>query len=108
MSWRTALHATVIAFALSGALSACAIYGPCGSHECPDDATISEAVRALFRQHPELQPPLLIYVETRNHVVTLHGLVDTPYELLTAAEVARQAPGVTGVVNLIALNYQGR
>ena len=102
---RSKLHCTLtFALVLTGALSGCAVYGKCGFHGCPGDAQITAEVRALFNQHPVLEPPNLINVQTLNHVVYLYGLVDTDLESEIAESVARRAPGVAKVVNSIGIS----
>jgi osmotically-inducible protein OsmY len=87
-----------------GALSGCAAYRKCGFDGCPGDAKITADVWALLDQHPALEAPNLIYVHTLDHVVYLDGLVDTPFQSEMAESVAREASGVTRVVNLIAVS----
>jgi osmotically-inducible protein OsmY len=95
----------VLAFALILAcVSGCATYRKCGFEGCPGDAKIAAAVRTLFEQHPELEPPNLLTVQTLDHVVYLYGVVDTDYQRLMAESVALQAPGVTKVVNSIGIS----
>jgi osmotically-inducible protein OsmY len=89
---------------VAGALPACAAYKKCGLGGCPGDAQITAAVEALFHRHPALEPPNLIHVQTLDHVVYLGGLVDTDLERQMAESVAREAPGVTNVVNSIGLS----
>ena len=102
---RSKLHCTLtFALVLTGALPGCAVYGKCGFHGCPGDAQITAEVRALFNQHPVLEPPNLINVQTLNHVVYLYGLVDTDLESEIAESVARRAPGVAKVVNSIGIS----
>ena len=102
---RSKLHCTLtFALVLTGALPGCAVYGKCGFDGCPGDAKITAEVRALFNQHPVLEPPNLINVQTLNHVVYLYGLVDTDLESEIAESVARQAPGVVKVVNSIGIS----
>ncbi|MHB8478051.1 MAG: BON domain-containing protein [Steroidobacteraceae bacterium] len=91
-----------------GALAGCAVYEKCGVSGCPGDAEITAQVQALFVKHPELEPPNLIHVQTLDHVVYLTGLVDTDLEQQMAALVAREAPGVTNVVNSIGLSGNSR
>ncbi|HEX9140545.1 MAG TPA: BON domain-containing protein [Steroidobacteraceae bacterium] len=87
---------------LAHTLAGCAVYEKCGFQGCPGDAELSAKVQALILQHPALQPPNLIYVQTLDHVVYLSGMVDTSTERLLAQSVAQAAPGVKRVVNSIA------
>jgi hypothetical protein len=89
-------------FFLGNALAGCAAYEKCGFQGCPGDAQLSAEVQALIAQHPALQPPNLIYVQTLDHVVYLSGMVDTSTERLLAEAVAQTAPGVRRVVDSIA------
>jgi osmotically-inducible protein OsmY len=96
------------AFALvaifTGALQGCATYKDCGFGGCAGDAKISANVQTLFDQHPELGPPNSIQVQTLDHVVYLDGFVAAGIESSTAESIAHQAPGVTKVVNSIAVS----
>jgi osmotically-inducible protein OsmY len=95
--------ALALAILLAGILQGCASY-KCGFGGCPGDADITARVNALLAQHPALQPPNLLQVQTLNHVVYLTGLVDTVFERQMAESVALQAPGVSKVVNSIGLS----
>ncbi len=89
---------------LTGTLQACAAYKKCGFGGCPGDAEITAKVQALFTQHPELEPPNLIYVQTVDHVVYLYGVLDTDFQRQMASLVALEAPGVKRVANSIGLS----
>jgi osmotically-inducible protein OsmY len=89
---------------LAGALPGCAAYRKCGFNGCPGDAEITAEVRALFHQHPILEPPNPIEVQTLDHVVYLNGLVDTDLQRQTAESLAREIKGVAKVVNSIGLS----
>jgi len=97
-------RALTFAILVTGILSGCASVGKCGFSGCPGDAEITTQVKALLATHPALQPPNLLQVQTLDHVVYLHGLVDTDYERLLAQSVALEAPGVSRVVNTIGLS----
>lgn len=60
---------------------------------------------ALFQQHPDLGPPNLISVRTLDHVVYLSGEVSAREFSAAAESVAHEVPGVTKVVNSIALAH---
>lgn len=95
---------------LTGHLAACAAYKEarqCGYEGCPADAHITAEVEATFKQHTELLPPNLLYVQTLNGVVYLSGQVATPLQREIAVDVARQVPHVSHVVDNIALFYTG-
>ncbi len=89
-------------FFVANALAGCAAYEKCGFQGCPGDAKLNAEVQALIGQHPALQPPNLVYVQTLDHVVYLSGMVDTGTERFLAQSVALAAPGVRRVVNNIA------
>jgi osmotically-inducible protein OsmY len=65
---------------------------------------ITAEVWALLNQHPALEPPNLLTVQTLDHVVYLYGVVDTDLEREMAETVALQAAGVAKVVNSIGLS----
>jgi osmotically-inducible protein OsmY len=98
------LYAWVLTFVLTGALPGCAAYGKCGIWGCLGDAEITAQVRALFEQHPALEPPNLLDIQTRDRVVYLSGVVDTDLERQMAESVAHEAKGVAKVVNSIGLS----
>jgi len=98
------LFALAITLVLAGALPGCAAYKKCGFGGCPGDAEITAEVRALFDEHPVLEPPNLLQVQTVDHVVYLNGVVDTGTQRLMAESVAQQAKGVAKVVNSIGLS----
>jgi osmotically-inducible protein OsmY len=93
-----------VGIVVSNSLMGCATFQKCGSGECPQDAEINNAIEARLSQHAELEPPNLIRVQTRRHVVYLYGLVDTALERDMAESVARDTPGVTKVVNSIGIS----
>jgi osmotically-inducible protein OsmY len=91
---------------LSTALPGCSVlhaYRACGLRGCADDAAVSAGVRELLQQHPALQPPNLIDVQTIDGVVYLYGLVDTDMQKRLAESVAAQARGAKRVVDSIGL-----
>ncbi len=65
----------------------------CAAFERPDarDARITSEVRALIAQNGSLEAPNQVDVQSRNGVVYLHGLVDTPFEQALAG-----SPGPAG------------
>ena len=102
------LHASAFALTLTGALCGCAAYEKCGLSGCPGDAQLAAGVRAAFEEHPELEPPNLLKVQSVDHVVYLYGLVDTDFQRQMAEAVAHQAPGVAKVINSIGLSGNSR
>jgi osmotically-inducible protein OsmY len=79
----------------------------CGYQGCPEDRRITAEIESLLAGHTALQPPNMVYVQTLNGVVYLSGQVRTPLQRTEAEDVARQAAGVTRVVNTISLGYRG-
>jgi osmotically-inducible protein OsmY len=102
------IYAMALAIIVAGTLPACAVYKKCGFAGCAGDAQITAEVRAVFTQHPALEPPNLIHVQTLDRVVYLTGQVDTELERSMAESVARQVAGVKQVMNSINLSYEGR
>ena len=101
------LPAAALAIVWLAVLLGCAVYKTyekCGFAGCPDDQRITRDVQALLNQHPALEPPNLIAVQTLDHVVYLNGLVDTDLERQLVESVAARAKGVTRVVNSIGLS----
>jgi hypothetical protein len=101
-SVRTA-HALVLGPFLASILCGCAVfrtYTQCGLHGCPGDAQITAQIRAQFRERSDLEPNA-ITVQTLDHVVYLYGLVSSSLEIATAESIARQVPGVKGVVSSV-------
>lgn len=83
-------------------LAGCAtdpVSGPGGDSA---DAKITQNVVQLDK-HPDLGPPQEIHVQTKKQVVYLSGLVDSDVEVQNAESAARQAKGVSDVVNMIAV-----
>jgi osmotically-inducible protein OsmY len=100
MSKPRTVHLMTLGLVIAGVLSGCATFAKCGLKGCPGDAQITADVKALFDRHPEFGTS--IDVQTLDHVVYLHGLVDTPLESEIAKSVALEAPDVTRVVSSIA------
>jgi osmotically-inducible protein OsmY len=101
------LCGAAIAIVWLAVLPGCAVYQTyekCGFGGCADDQRITRDVQALFHQHPALEPPNLIEVQTLDHVVYLNGLVDTDLERQMAESVAAGAKGVRRVINSIGLS----
>jgi osmotically-inducible protein OsmY len=103
-SHRWALCGFASTFILAGALAGCATYDKCGVDGCAGDAKVTANVQSLLSQHPELGAPNSIQVQTVDHVVYLKGTVDEGLDSRVAESVALQAPGVTRVVNTIAVS----
>jgi osmotically-inducible protein OsmY len=97
------LYALALVLILTGALPGCATYGKCTSGDCSDDAKITANVHTQLSQHAELEAPNLIDVQTLDHVVYLSGQVSSGEQRAIAESVSHDAPGVTRVVNTIAI-----
>jgi osmotically-inducible protein OsmY len=97
------LYAFVVVFLLSGFLPGCAVERKCGLEGCPGDTNITAKVQASIDQRPEIG--VRVHVQTLDHVVYLNGFVSAGEMSDTAEEVARHTPGVTRVVNSIAVAH---
>lgn len=96
-----------LGIALAIAIGGCAA-NPCGSGGCAGDDQITAAVQEQIKLHPALAAPNRVYVSTRNGTVYLSGQVATDLQRQEAEAAARQAAGVTKVVNTISLTYGAR
>jgi BON domain len=108
MSRCNRLLAIACAVTWLGAVGGCALPGRCGDRECPDETATRTEVETLYSHYPELRPPNQLYVQVRGSRVTIVGQVNSEYERRLAESVARQAKGVTVVVNLLGIAYAGR
>jgi osmotically-inducible protein OsmY len=97
------LYTLAVSLLLSGILPGCAVERKCGLEGCPGDANITAKVEASIDQRPEIG--VRVHVQTLNHVVYLSGFVSVGEMSDTAEEVARHTPGVTRVVNSIAVAH---
>jgi osmotically-inducible protein OsmY len=97
------LRALAAAVILAAALPGCAAFPQ--SSDPAVDKKITADVEARFRQHPDLEAPDLIDVQTINRVVYLNGTVSAGLQRANAESVASQAPGVTKVVNSISVTH---
>jgi osmotically-inducible protein OsmY len=79
-------------------------YG-CATQTVAGDAKISANVQTRFNQHPDLSGVNSISVQTLNHVVYLSGEVSEGNMSESAEAIALKVPGVTGVVNNIAVSH---
>lgn len=89
-------------------LGGCVSSSPCVSAQCQADAKITAGVQEKLKEHRELGPPNMVYVQTRAGVVYLTGQVATDLQRDAAESIAGQVPGVVNVVNNISLSYSGR
>jgi osmotically-inducible protein OsmY len=103
MSSRRLVKSFTLALLVTGFLTACAADRRCGFAGCPGDSKITADVRERIDQHPDLRAPNIIYVQTRDHVVYLSGIVSTGLVSEAAAAAALAAPGVARVENSIAI-----
>jgi osmotically-inducible protein OsmY len=90
---------------LTGLFSGCAAYkayDKCGLRGCAGDANITSEIQTQFNQHLSLEPNA-ITVQPLDHTVYLYGLVSSSLEIDTAESIAREVPGVTGVVSSVAV-----
>ena len=95
----------VIVTSLGASLPACALVETaqkCGIKGCAGDADITAHVKAALEEHPGFGWD--VSVQTLDHVVYLYGLVNTDMVRMEIADVVKSVPGVTRVVNSIAVN----
>jgi osmotically-inducible protein OsmY len=92
---------------IPGALLGCATARPCASNACVSDANISSQVEAAMAQHPELEAPNSVRVQTADGIVYLHGHVSTGLQREEADAVARQVPEVRQVVDSLRTTNAG-
>lgn len=98
-------YAVALSAILIAALSGCADFRPSETQSLTGDANITADIEARLDQMSNLGPPGSIAVQTRDHVVYLNGLVDVGVEKRIAEATAKQVPGVTAVVNNIAVSH---
>jgi osmotically-inducible protein OsmY len=103
------IHNAVVPVAtllLLGVLSGCATFGEdigkCETNACLADAKLTSDVRANLKQNPEFGANR-VHVETIDQVVYLKGTLSGGEQRADAEVVAMQTPGVTQVVNDIAV-----
>lgn len=82
-------------------LSILGLIGGCAIERSKDDARLTENVRSMLDQHPEIGTE--VSVQTVNHVVYLSGFVSAGEMRAEAESVANDAPGVSRVVDTIAV-----
>jgi len=101
----------VLVMALSAALMVpllgCATGRACATDACLSDASLSAQVRAALDQHPALEAPNSVRVQTVNSIVYLYGHVSTGLERDEAEAVARQVPNVRQVVDSLRTTNSG-
>ena len=76
--------AVALAIVIVATLFGCALDRQAATGARQEDARIAADVKAVIEQHPDLGPPNLIYVDVRDHVVYLSGLVNTDLTIANA------------------------
>jgi osmotically-inducible protein OsmY len=97
------LYALACILALTGSLSGCATDRSSGGKMM--DGKITAHVQAVINQQTDLGPPNTVRVQTLGQVVYLSGEVSDGNMKQTAESIALQSPGVTRVVNNIAVGH---
>ena len=92
------LSIVTLSLILTGTLVGCAI------DKSAADAKITRNLQSRLDSHADLGPPNTITVQTLEHVVYLNGEVSAGLMKQTAADIARNTPGVRDVVNNIAVS----
>jgi hypothetical protein len=98
----SSISAVIGGILLLGGIAGCTLsqaLHQCGISECAGDAKITADVKARLQKHPSTELPSRIYVSTFNGVVYLAGAVESPSTKAEAELIARETPGVTGVVD---------
>ena len=108
MSHIGSLSGLMLCGMLAGLLPGCASEQACPAERCAGDASITAQVEAGINQHPALEAPNSVRVQTVDQVVYLNGQVDTELQRELAESLARAVPGVKRVVNSINFSYAGR
>jgi osmotically-inducible protein OsmY len=98
---------SALSAALLGPLLGCATVRACTSDACVADAAISSQVEAAMAQHPALEAPNSVRVQTADGIVYLHGQVSTGLQREEAEELARQVPKVRQVVDSLRTTNSG-
>ena len=107
MNSHKSMFAAALPAALLGSLVGCATDRACAADACVSDASISSQVIAAMNQHPELEAPNSVRVQTADRIVYLHGHVDTEMQRDVAEDIARQVPNVRQVVDSLRTTYAG-
>lgn len=96
------MAALILATTIVCGLAGCATYERCGFKGCPGDASITAAIEADLRANAAIAD-WEIRVQTLDHVVYLYGIVDTNVQRSFIVATAKEAPGVTRVVDSIVI-----
>jgi osmotically-inducible protein OsmY len=107
MNSRKPVMIMALSAALLGSLAGCATDRQCASDACVSDAHISSQVEAAMAQHPALEAPNAVRVQTADGIVYLHGHVSTGLQREEAEAVARQVPEVRQVVDSLRTTNAG-
>jgi osmotically-inducible protein OsmY len=92
---------------LGCSVAGCATDMGCRSEDCGADARITSQLLADIQQHPALEAPNSVRVQTVHGVVYLHGHVDTELQRDEVEALARQVPDVKNVIDSLRLTYAG-
>lgn len=103
MEKRGQLFLCAIAFVMTAVLSGCVTERRCSDGGCARDDKITTDVQALLGQHLDLALPGAVRVHTVDRVVYLDGTVSEGLQRETIGDIARQAAGVSKVVNSISV-----
>jgi osmotically-inducible protein OsmY len=103
MSGPKTIFTLTSALIFAGVLAGCADLGQSGSQSRTADAQITADVETRLNSIPDLGPPGSVRVQTLDHVVYLNGLVDVGLDKGLAESATNQAPGVSQVVDSIAV-----
>lgn len=93
------LYAIVLLALFACSLPGCATFEKCG-YGCPPDRKLTANIRQKLGSRGDYQ----VYVQAQDGVVFLSGLVYSDLELQDAESVVRDTPGVTRVVNMLAVS----
>ena len=103
---RNALTFAVVLITVSGC-TAFQDYRKCAAGGCPDDARITAELKSQLAQRPDLRAD--VHVQTLDNVVYLSGQVTTSMQRDSAELMAREVPGVRGIIdNVVATADSGR
>jgi osmotically-inducible protein OsmY len=103
---RNALTFALVLITVSGC-AALQDYRKCAAGGCPDDARITTEVKSRLDQRLDLRAD--VHVQTLDNVVYLSGQVTTAMQRDSAELMAREVPGVRGIIdNVVASADSGR
>ena len=103
---RNALTFAIVFVSISGC-AAFQDYRKCQAGGCPEDARITTELKSQLDQRPDLRAD--VHVQTLDNVVYLSGQVTTSMQRDSAELMAREVPGVRGIIeNVVATADSGR